>query len=242
MPQRHLDRLSALGRRRSCTSRAPSRTCTSARSRSARARRPTLDELLAHIASRLDLVPRYRQRLAHTPLDRGRPLWVDDPHFSVEEHVRHTALPAPGGRGELLELVARVFSTQLDRSRPLWELWFVEGLAEGGFALIFKSHHALIDGVAGVDLATVVFDLDAAPHRRSRRRRSPWQPGAEPRHARAASRSRAAGVARGGDHARRPRARGRARPDGARAARARGRRRASARSSGRRSTPRRGRR
>ena len=119
------------------------------------------DDLLALIGSRLHLVPRYRQRLARTPLDRGRPVWIDDRAFRLEYHVRHVALPAPGGREQLLALVSRVFSTPLDRRRPLWELSFVEGLQDGGFALIFKTHHAVIDGVAGVDLATVIFDLDS---------------------------------------------------------------------------------
>ncbi len=119
------------------------------------------DDLLALIGSRLHLVPRYRQRLARTPLDRGRPVWIDDRSFRLEYHVRHVALPPPGEREQLLALVSRTFSTQLDRRRPLWELSFVEGLQDGGFALIFKTHHAVIDGVAGLDLATVIFDLDS---------------------------------------------------------------------------------
>jgi WS/DGAT/MGAT family acyltransferase len=162
VPPRHLDRLSALDASFLHLEGADSHMHIGALAL-CDGPAPELDELLAHVVGRLDRVPRYRQRLAHTALDRGRPLWVDDPDFSVEEHVRHTALAAPGDRAELLELVARVFSTQLDRRRPLWELWFVEGLAQGGFALIFKSHHALIDGIAGVDLATVVFDLDGVP-------------------------------------------------------------------------------
>lgn len=125
---------------------------------------PSYTELLRQISGRLDLVPRYRRRLARAPLDALRPVWVDDPGFSVGHHVRRTALPSPGGRGELLALVGRTFSAQLDRNRPLWELWFVEGLADGGFVLIFKSHHALIDGLAGVSLASAV--LDAEPGER----------------------------------------------------------------------------
>jgi diacylglycerol O-acyltransferase len=120
---------------------------------------PRLDELLARLDARLHLVPRYRQRLAHTPLDRGRPVWIDDPAFRLALHVRHAALPPPGGRDQLFALLARIFSTQLDRRRPLWELWLVEGLRDGGFAFIFKTHHAVIDGAAGADLATVISDL-----------------------------------------------------------------------------------
>src|SRR5579875_3197386 len=112
------------------------------------------EELLEQIRERLHLVPRYRQKLAYTPLDRGRPVWVDDPDFDPEFHVRHTALPAPGGFRQLEVLTARIFSTPLDRSRPLWEMWLVEGLREGGCALISKNHHALIDGISGIDLAT----------------------------------------------------------------------------------------
>ena len=93
---------------------------------------PGLDEFLAHIESRLHLVPRYRQKLAVPPLETGRPLWVDDPSFNLAYHVRHTALPEPGDEEALLALAARVFSQRLDRSKPLWELWLVEGLNDGG--------------------------------------------------------------------------------------------------------------
>jgi WS/DGAT/MGAT family acyltransferase len=124
---------------------------------------PEYREFEAHITSRLHLVPRYRQKLAVPPLDTGRPLWVDDPTFNIGYHVRHSALPEPGDETALLRLAARIFSQQLDRSKPLWELWLVEGLDTGGFAFISKTHHALIDGIAGLDLATVLFDLDREP-------------------------------------------------------------------------------
>jgi diacylglycerol O-acyltransferase len=119
---------------------------------------PGLDELLATIGSSLHRVPRYRQRLAHAPFDRGRPVWIDDPGFRLEFHVRRAALPNPGGHEQLLAMLAQIFSAQLDRRRPLWELWFIEGLHDDRFALIFKAHHAVTDGVAGVDLATLVLD------------------------------------------------------------------------------------
>ena len=124
---------------------------------------PAYDELVDTIESRLHLVPRYRQRLAFVPLNQGRPVWVDDPYFRVRYHVRHTALPRPGGDEELKRLAGRVFSQALDRSRPLWELWLVEGLADGRFAVLSKTHHALVDGVSGVDIATVLFDTSAEP-------------------------------------------------------------------------------
>jgi len=124
---------------------------------------PAYEELIGAIESRLHLVPRYRQRLAFVPLDQGRPVWVDDPHFNVRYHVRHTALPRPGGDAQLKRLAGRVFSQALDRSRPLWELWLVEGLSDGRFALLTKTHHALVDGVSGVDIATVLFDTSPDP-------------------------------------------------------------------------------
>lgn len=124
---------------------------------------PTYEELVDQISSRLHLVPRYRQRLAFVPFNQGRPVWVDDPHFNIAFHVRHTALPSPGGEAQLKRLAGRVFSQALDRSRPLWEIWLVEGLAEGRFALLSKTHHALVDGVSGVDIATVLFDTSPDP-------------------------------------------------------------------------------
>ncbi len=124
---------------------------------------PAFEDFLDHIRSRLHLVPRYRQKLAEPPLQSGRPLWVDDPTFNLEYHVRNTALPSPGTEGQLLRLAARIASQQLDRSKPLWECWLIEGLEDERFGLISKTHHALVDGVAGVDLATVLFDLEEAP-------------------------------------------------------------------------------
>ena len=124
---------------------------------------PTHQEFRDHIASRLHLVPRFRQKLRFVPFAQGRPVWVDDPHLNLDYHVRQSALPAPGSEEQLRNLAARVFSQQLDRSKPLWELWLVEGLRDDRFAIVGKSHHALVDGVSGVDITTVLFDLDAEP-------------------------------------------------------------------------------
>jgi WS/DGAT/MGAT family acyltransferase len=124
---------------------------------------PAYEELIDAIESRLHLVPRYRQRLAFVPLEQGRPVWVDDPHFNAAYHVRHTALPKPGGESQLKRLTGRVFSQALDRSRPLWELWLVEGLSGDRFALLSKTHHALVDGISGVDIMTVLFDSSPDP-------------------------------------------------------------------------------
>src|SRR5918996_2818521 len=124
---------------------------------------PPRDDFRAHIESRLRLVPRYRQKLAFPRLEAGRPFWVDDPNFNLDYHVRHTALPKPGSEEQLRGLAGRLFSQRLDRSKPLWEVWLVHGLEGGRFALISKTHHALVDGVAGVDIATVLFDLQPVP-------------------------------------------------------------------------------
>jgi WS/DGAT/MGAT family acyltransferase len=124
---------------------------------------PAYEDLLAHVESRLHLVPRYRQKLAYPPLQLGRPFWIDDPRFNIEYHVRHTALPSPGSVDQLRLLTGRIFSQRLDRSKPLWELWLVQGLEGNRFALINKTHHALVDGVSGVDITTVLFDTSPTP-------------------------------------------------------------------------------
>ncbi len=140
---------------------------------------PAFDDYLDHVRSRLHLVPRYRQKLAVPPLESGRPLWVDDPSFNLEYHVRHSALPAPGSEEQLFLLASRIASQQLDRAKPLWESWLVEGLADGRFALIFKNHHSLVDGVSGVDLTTVLFDVERQPPPPPSDL-EPWRPEAEP--------------------------------------------------------------
>jgi WS/DGAT/MGAT family acyltransferase len=115
------------------------------------------------VRGKLPLVPRYRQVVRFVPLDLGRPVWVDDPHFNIDYHLRHTALPDPGGETELRALVGRVMAQQLDRSKPLWEIWMVEGLEGGRWALLSKTHHALVDGVAGTDLLAVLMDITPQP-------------------------------------------------------------------------------
>ena len=124
---------------------------------------PAYDDLVEGIEARLHLVPRYRQRLAFVPLAQGRPRWVDDPHLNLHYHVRHTSLPEPGSEEQLRQLAGRVFSQPLDRDKPLWEIWLVEGLEGDRFALLSKTHHALVDGIAGVDLLTVLFDTQPEP-------------------------------------------------------------------------------
>ena len=140
---------------------------------------PEFADLLDHIRGRLHLVPRYRQKLATPPFDSGRPLWVDDPNFNLEYHVRHAALPAPGTENYLLQLAARIVSQQLDRAKPLWECWLVEGMSDDRFALIMKTHHSLVDGISGVDLATVLFDLTPEPQPPDQEL-EPWRAAPEP--------------------------------------------------------------
>jgi diacylglycerol O-acyltransferase / wax synthase len=130
------------------------------------------------IEGRLHQVPRYRQKLAFPPLAQARPVWIDDPHFNAGYHVRHTALPAPAGEDQLRSLAGRVFSQQLDRSKPLWEIWLVQRVGEGCFGLICKTHHALVDGISGVDIMTVLFDLEPDPPEREPG--PPWYPRPEP--------------------------------------------------------------
>jgi diacylglycerol O-acyltransferase / wax synthase len=141
---------------------------------------PAFDDFVDHVRGRLHLVPRYRQKLATPPLEAGRPLWVDDPDFNIEYHVRHTALPAPGTEDQLFLLASRIASQQLDRSKPLWEHWLVEGLDGNRFALISKTHHALVDGISGVDLASVLFDLEREPDDSEPVALEPWRPEPEP--------------------------------------------------------------
>src|SRR5829696_3535896 len=124
---------------------------------------PEQHEVADALEGRLHLVPRYRQKLAFVPLNQGRPVWIDDPHFNLDYHVRKTALPAPGSEEQLRNLAGRVFSQRLDRDKPLWELWVVEGLEGDRFAVLSKTHHALVDGVSGVDIASVLFDTQPDP-------------------------------------------------------------------------------
>jgi diacylglycerol O-acyltransferase / wax synthase len=124
---------------------------------------PPYVEFRDHIESRLDLVPRFRQKVRFVPFGQGRPVWVDDPHLNLAYHVRHTSLPEPGSEQQLRVLAARIFSQQLDRSKPLWELWLIEGLKGGRFAIVGKTHHAMVDGVSGVDITTVLFDMEQEP-------------------------------------------------------------------------------
>ena len=139
---------------------------------------------MALILDRIPFVPRYRQRVQSVPGHLANPVWVDDDHFDIGYHVRRSALPRPGNTDQLRELVSRIVSRPLDRHRPLWEIYFVEGLADGRVALLYKTHQALVDGVETVDLGQVLLDKDPGvkilggdewhPHRQPVARRAAW--------------------------------------------------------------------
>jgi diacylglycerol O-acyltransferase len=131
-----------------------------------------MERIRAYIGSRLHLVQRYRQRLAYTPIER-HPIWVDDDRFNLFYHVRHTALPRPGSERQLKRLSGRILSQKLDLTKPLWEIWIVEGLSDDRFALVAKVHHCMVDGISGIDLLTLLLspsetgDIEPPP---------PWEP------------------------------------------------------------------
>ncbi len=138
---------------------------------------PEYQAILRMIRSHLSRVPRYRQKIHFVPIALGRPVWVDDPHFNLRYHIRRTALARPGGNEELRNLVSRVMSQQLDRGKPLWELWIVEGLSEVRWAIINKVHHCLVDGVSGTELLTVMLDTEPDPQLRAA---DDWHPERQP--------------------------------------------------------------
>lgn len=121
-----------------------------------------LDRIKAGITSRLHLIPPFRRRIVEVPFRLHHPLWIEDPHFDLDYHIRRVAAPSPGGHHELAEVVGQVISTPLDRRRPLWELHVVEGLADGNFGMVFKVHHCAVDGVSGAELLMALFDLEPA--------------------------------------------------------------------------------
>src|SRR6188472_912687 len=122
------------------------------------------ERLIALIRERIAFVPRYRQRVRAIPAQLAGPVWVDDENFDLTFHVRRSALPRPGTLVQLREFVGRVLARRLDRSRPLWEMYLVEGLEDGRFALVAKSHLALVDGVDTVDIGQVLLDAVIEPH------------------------------------------------------------------------------
>ena len=135
------------------------------------------DRLVGLIADRIAFVPRYRQRIRTVPGRLASPVWVDDEDFDLTYHVRRSAVPRPGSMDQLRELTARIVSRQLDRDRPLWEVYLIEGLDQGRFAILSKSHQVLVDGVSTVDLGQVILDVDPAPRDTVQ---DDWRPEPEP--------------------------------------------------------------
>jgi diacylglycerol O-acyltransferase / wax synthase len=142
---------------------------------------PSLEDFTAHVRSRLHLLPRLRQRLAFPPLGLGTPFWVDHPEFDLSQHVRRAELPPPGDVSQFRELAGSALAPPLDRSRPLWELWLVDGFEEERFGIVYKTHHALADGISAVDIGTLLFDVE--PRAEPAREVAGWEPRAAPTHA-----------------------------------------------------------
>ncbi len=141
---------------------------------------PSHEDFLAHVRSRLHLLPRLRQRLAFPPLRMGTPFWVDDGDFDIAAHVRSASLPAPGTDAQFRLLAGEVLAPPLDRSRPLWELWLVDGFEEDRFGVVYKTHHAMADGISAVDIGTLLFDVE--PKHEPMREVAPWDPHPPPSH------------------------------------------------------------
>src|ERR671914_1431706 len=135
------------------------------------------DRLVDLVEQRIALVPRYRQKVRYVPANLARPVWIDDPDFDVAYHVRRSALPKPGSDEQLTELVARLMSRPLDHTRPLWEMYLVEGLTRSRFAVLTKTHQAMVDGISAIDIGQVILDVSSMP------REAPddlWMPRPEP--------------------------------------------------------------
>lgn len=139
---------------------------------------PRYDDLVALVATKLPALIRYRQKVRFVPGQVGRPVWVDDPHFNLAYHVRHSALPPPGGDEELRNLMGRLMATELDRHRPVWEMWMIEGLSGDRWALISKVHHCMVDGISSTDLMVLL--LDTTRRHRAAPAPAAWQPQPEP--------------------------------------------------------------
>ena len=170
---------------------------------------PAYEDVVSLIASKLPRLPRYRQKVRFAPANLGQPVWVDDPHFNLAYHVRHSALPPPGREQELNDLMGRLMAVELDRHRPLWEVWMIEGLTGGRWALISKVHHCMVDGVSGTDLMVQL--LDASPDATTPPTEA-WTPAPEPSTARLAFEGMADALDHSARRARPPRVSRRRRP------------------------------
>jgi diacylglycerol O-acyltransferase / wax synthase len=139
---------------------------------------PSEDDFLTHIRSRVHHLPRLRQRLLYPPLGLGTPFWVDYPQFDIHQHLRRISLPAPGTEAQFRDLVGELLAPPLERSKPLWELILVEGFEEDRFGIVYKTHHAMADGISAVDIGMLLFDVE--PKREPAREEAPWTPASSP--------------------------------------------------------------
>ncbi len=181
MPQRHMDRLTSFDTSFLTNEKANGHMAIGA-VLVCDGPAPSLEDFTAHVRSRLHLLPRLRQRLSFPPLGLGTPFWVDHPDFDIALHVRRVGLPAPGTVAQFRELAGEVLAPPLDRSRPLWELWLVDGFEEERFGIVYKTHHALADGISAVDIGTLLFDVE--PRWEPSGEVVPWDPRNPPGHAR----------------------------------------------------------
>jgi diacylglycerol O-acyltransferase / wax synthase len=139
---------------------------------------PSAEDFLTHIRSRVHHLPRLRQRLLFPPLNLGTPFWVDYPDFDIHQHLSRASLPAPGSERQFQDLVGELLAPPLDRSKPLWELILVEGFEDDRFAIVYKTHHAMADGISAVDIGVLLFDVE--PNREPAREEAPWTPARAP--------------------------------------------------------------
>ncbi len=138
---------------------------------------PTYEEFREAIANRLDLLPRYRQRVREVPMQLNAPIWVDDPHFQLDYHLRHIALPPPGGEEQLQAITSQLLDQRLDLSRPLWEAWLIVGIDGDNWAVLNKTHHAMVDGLGGTDMIEAIMDPEPG---NTEPKPSDWLPKSEP--------------------------------------------------------------
>ena len=177
MPHRHMDRLTSFDTSFLANERANGHMAIGA-VLMCEGEAPGHEEFVAHVRSRLHQVPRLRQRLLQPPLRLGTPFWVDDPSFDVHRHVKRAGLPAPGDDACFAALVGELLAPPLDRGKPLWELVLVEGFAEERFAIVYRTHHAMADGISAVDIGMLLFDLE--PKRGPPPAEAPWDPARTP--------------------------------------------------------------
>jgi diacylglycerol O-acyltransferase / wax synthase len=177
MAQRHMDRLTSFDTSFLANERSNGHMAIGA-VLVCRGSAPSHEDFLAQIRGRLHLLPRLRQRLVVPPLQLGRPFWSDDPDFDIAAHVRRVSLPPPGDDEQFRRLIARAIAPPLDRSRSLWELLLVDGLEGGRFGIVYRTHHALADGISAVDIGTLLFDVE--PNSEPAREEVPWHPQVSP--------------------------------------------------------------